>query len=226
MTDRLPDAVLFDMDGLLIDSERLSLQSFSETITDHGLEDHGELFLKVIGSNETSLVAILFEALAEKLDVVRFRSEWAERYHALIAYGEVPLKPGVPELLEWLSSNKVKTAVATSSSTDIATLKLTRTGIIGHFQVIVGGDQVKNSKPDPEIFLAAAAALAADASKTLVLEDSTHGVRAGVAAGFTVIQVPDLVQPSAELMQLGHQVSGSLHEVLALLQSGGIHFVE
>lgn len=215
-----PDAVLFDMDGLLLDSERLSMESFSATTQAFGLGDHETVFMSVIGSNEMSLLAILEEALGDRVDIPEFRQAWAARYHTMVTEGELPLKSGVLELLDWLGQRKIRMAVATSSSTPIATTKLRRTGIIDHFDHIVGGDTVINSKPHPEIFLKAAARVGADPVRTLVLEDSTNGVRAGVAGGFTVIQVPDLVAPSAELLSLGHRVCSSLLDVIDWLEAG------
>lgn len=219
-----PDAALFDMDGLLIDSERLSLQSFSETCLARGLGEQRSLFLSIVGSNEAALMGILNEAIGEQVNLPEFRADWLQRYHTMIADGQVLLKPGVEELLEWLASRSIRMAVATSSAAPIAALKLTRTGIIKRFDYIVGGDMVRYSKPHPEIFLTAAAAIEADVARTLVFEDSFNGVKAGVAAGCTVIQVPDLVQPSAELLELGHCVCSSLHDALDLLKSGGFRF--
>ncbi|ASJ72348.1 HAD family hydrolase [Granulosicoccus antarcticus] len=220
----VPDAALFDMDGLLIDTERLSLESFAQTCTEYSLGDQRALFLSLVGSNEASLMLILQRGIGDRVDVKGFRGHWAERYHVLITEGELLLKPGVPELLAWLALNRVKLAVATSSATSIATMKLTRTGIIHWFQEIVGGDTVRNSKPDPEIFLNAAAVVGADKTRTIVFEDSSNGVKAGVAAGFAVFQVPDLVEPTAELLLLQHRVCKSLHEVLDILKSGEFQF--
>lgn len=169
-------------------------------------------------------MAILDAAIGQQVDLPTFRADWAQRYHALIADGQVLLKPGVEELLEWLASEGVRMAVATSSAAPIAALKLTRTGIIKRFDFIVGGDMVRHSKPHPEIFLAAAAAIEADTSRTLVFEDSFNGVKAGVAAGCTVFQVPDLVPPTAELLSLGHRVCDSLHHALAILKSAEYSF--
>jgi len=226
MTSVKPDAALFDMDGLLIDSERLSLQSFLATCSDNGLADQTPLFLSIVGSNEAALMAILDDAIGQQVDLPAFRADWAQRYHALIADGQVLLKPGVEELLEWLAAEGIRMAVATSSATPIAALKLTRTGIIKRFDYIVGGDMVRHSKPHPEIFLTAAARIQADISRTLVFEDSSNGVKAGVAAGCTVLQIPDLVPPTPELLSLGHRVLDTLHDALVLLQSAEFSFTD
>lgn len=211
------DTVLFDMDGLLIDSETLSLQTFNETIVAYGLPDHSDLFMKVIGSNEASLISALEETFTGDIDAMEFRQDWDKRYHSFVKNEPVPLKPGSLELLDWLRAEGIKTAVATSSNTSLAQIKLHKSGLLQYFQLIIGGDQVSNGKPDPEIYHKAATAVSADAQRTLVLEDSSNGVRAGVAAGLHVIQVPDLLQPTPELLTLGHRVCADLHEVLVLL---------
>lgn len=213
-----PDAALFDMDGLLLDSERLSMQSFFETSRRHGLDEQPELFHRVIGSNEQALVAILREALGDRLDVAAFRSDWLSLYHDVVHQEPVPLMAGVVELLDWLKEQGIKRAVATSSATSLAHSKLSRSGILDYFDVLIGGDQVQQSKPDPEIYIKASQALGVAPATSIGLEDSSNGVRSAVAAGLYVIQVPDLVPPSAELLELGHEVCSDLHEVLALLK--------
>jgi beta-phosphoglucomutase-like phosphatase (HAD superfamily) len=85
--------------------------------------------------------------------------------------------------------------------------------LLDYFEIVIGGDQVERGKPDPDIYLKAASALSAAPSKCLALEDSTNGVKAAVAAGMTVVQIPDLVQPNEELLQLGHIVLSSLADV-------------
>lgn len=212
------NTVLFDMDGLLIDSERLSLQTFLDTTTVYGLGDQSPLFMSLIGTNEVTLTAILEEGIGRMVDIKKFRRDWSERYHARVIEEQVPLKSGVLALLNWLEEQNIKMAVATSSNSKVANIKLTNCRILPFFDTVVSGDQVSRGKPDPEIFLKAADAIGADHSQTTVLEDSFNGVRAGVSAGMNVIQVPDLVEPDAELLQLGHRVCRSMEEVLNLFQ--------
>ena len=104
-------------------------------------------------------------------------------------------------------------AVATSTRTEWAKVKLSDSGILHYFDKIIGGEQVSNSKPDPEIYLRAASELSSEPSKSLALEDSPNGVKSAVAAGLTVIQISDLVQPDENLLKMGHIVLGSLAEV-------------
>jgi len=134
-------------------------------------------------------------------------------YRRVIEESPIPLKDGAEELLRYISSIEIPIAVATSTAIDRAQKKLKSSGILDYFDFIIGGDQVTRSKPDPEIYLKAASELSSEPSKCLALEDSANGVKAAVAAGMTVVQIPDLVQPGEELLSLGHIVLRSLYDV-------------
>jgi len=213
------DTVLFDMDGLLIDSESISQKTFNDTIAAFGLPDQHDLFMDLIGRNAASLEATIMSSLGDIIDVSAFKKSWSDRYLAIVKNEPIDLKPGAVELLSGLKLLGIKTAVATSTKTSLARIKLTNAGIQDYFQVVIGGDQVTHSKPNPEIYLKAASAVTADIHKTWVLEDSAYGVQAGVAANFHVIQVPDLLPPTPALLSLGHRVCADLHEVLSLFVS-------
>ncbi|CAM3913621.1 Phosphorylated carbohydrates phosphatase [Vibrio aerogenes CECT 7868] len=206
-------AVLFDMDGLLLDSERPALKNFQATCRQFGLNDFTEVYLTCIGTNLARTHEILQQAMGQVVDYPAFAQTREENYQALLAQGNVPLKPGASELLQQLQALGMPMAVATSTHRERALLKLRQTGLTGYFQTVIGGDQVTHSKPAPEIYLKAAAALNIAPADCLVLEDSANGVRAGVAAGMQVIQIPDLIQPDAQLLTLGHTVCDSLTEV-------------
>ena len=125
----------------------------------------------------------------------------------------VPLKGGCAELLDFLKTSDIKRAVATSTHTKLAEHKLRLAGIRDAFAFVMGGDRVQRSKPDPEIYRRSAEQLGVPAERCLALEDSENGVRAAVAAGLRVVQVPDLKAPSFELLSLGHTVLASLTAV-------------
>lgn len=212
------DAVLFDMDGLLVDSEIIAAKAFTDTAADYELYDTYDLFLSLVGSNEATHKIVLEKTWGSQLDANQFRIDWMERYHRALYDNQPPLLPGVIDLLDWLRDNDIPCAVATSSSQDAAAYKLGGNGIREYFHTITSGDDVEFSKPNPEIFLKAAASINADPKRSLVLEDSENGVRAAVAANTHVIQVPNLAPPSAELLSFGHTVCTNLGEVLDLLK--------
>jgi len=129
------------------------------------------------------------------------------------------LMAGVIELLDFLKARNITTAVTTSTDTSLARDKLQLSAIEHYFHTIIGGDQISNSKPAPDIYLRALDQLKLDPETTLALEDSPNGVRAAVSAQLTVVQIPDLLQPDDTLLALGHHVMSDLHQVKTWLQS-------
>ncbi len=201
------------MDGLLLDSEKLALDAFQATCSKFCLGDLFDVFKQCIGTNPELGNSILKNSLQGIVDYKAFGLEWDNAYTRLTQEKPVPLKKGAEYLLEYIESINIPMAVATSTRTDQARVKLSDSGILHYFDIIVGGDQVSNSKPDPEIYLQAASKLSLEPSKCLAFEDSPNGVKSAVAAGMTVIQVPDLVPPDEGLLKMGHIVLSSLVDV-------------
>ena len=150
------EAVIFDMDGLLLDSEKLALAAFKKTCTQFSLGDLSHVFKQLIGTNPTLGDSILESALKGMMDHREFGSAWQSKYAALTNEKPVPLKAGALALLEHIKSLGIPMAVATSTKSDSAKLKLGDSGILNYFDVIIGGEQVSNSKPAPEAYLKAA----------------------------------------------------------------------
>ncbi len=205
-------AVIFDMDGLLLDTERIALESFRRVCHHLQIGDQTEIFIRCIGTNHARGWQVLEEGLRGLVDMTAFRQAW-ESIHADRAGQKIPVKDGVIELLDDLAAAGIPCGVATSTATDRAIGKLRQVGLFERFASIVGGDQVDRSKPEPDIYLRAAERLKVQPVRCLALEDSENGVRAALGAGMKVIQIPDLVGPSAELRALGHIVLASLHDV-------------
>ena len=212
-------AVIFDMDGLLLDTERLALRTFNETCSEFGIGAQHDLFRKLIGRNQASGDEILRAELHGQVDIGVFGKVWNRKYTELTTDRPIPVKPGATELLAHLGCREVPLAVATSTNSNVAQRKLKGAGILQHFRLVVGGEQVAHGKPYPEIYTRAALDLGVEPQACIAVEDSENGVRAAVAAGMTVLQVPDLVPPSPELLRLGHTVLPDLHHVLELLSA-------
>lgn len=206
--------IIFDMDGLLLDTEKLSLKAFQTTCLNLNLGDLSDLFKQCIGTTKELEIIILKKGLENITDHNEFLLSWHEEYKKIIIERPIQLKEGAEELLGYIRSINIPVAVATSTNTKAAKEKLSSCHILKYFNIVIGGDQVKLSKPNPEIYLKAASKIGAIASRCLAFEDSINGVKSASTAGMTVIQIPDLVQPSQEELKLGQIVLNNLSNAL------------
>ncbi|WP_319534976.1 HAD family phosphatase [uncultured Vibrio sp.] len=209
-------AAIFDMDGLLLDTERVCMRVFQEACEVQKLPFYDEIYLSIIGRNAAGIEAIFRKAYGNDLD--RLHQEWRTRYNAVVKHQAIPVKEGVVDLLEWLKEQSLPIAVATSTAKDVAKIKLELAGLSKYFDNLTTGCEVNNGKPDPEIYLLAANRLNVEPTKCLAFEDSNNGVRAAVAANMSTYQIPDLVEPCDEVRQFGHAIVPSLHDVLRELK--------
>jgi HAD superfamily hydrolase (TIGR01509 family) len=204
-------AVIFDMDGLLLDSERVALATFKEACSQCHFVPDLSIYYRCIGTNANRVQEILSEGYGP--DYKAISKIWKARYKAETFDKPVPLKSGADTLLRELEKGGLRRAVVTSTDREIAVRKLTNSRIIQFFDLILGGDQVSLSKPDPDIYLTACRQLDIEPPRGLALEDSDNGVLAAFRAGLRVIQIPDLKPPSPEVLSLGHPVMHTLSEV-------------
>ncbi len=209
-------AAIFDMDGLLLDTERVCMRVFKQACLETDNPFHEEVYLSIIGCNAASIDTILRTAYGDRLD--ELHEAWRVSYNAVVKHQPIPLKEGVIELLDWLKSHKIPCAVATSTRRDVAERKLALAGLDKYFDHVTTGCEVKQGKPHPEIYLLAASRLNVDPKRCVAFEDSNNGTRAAVAANMHTYQVPDLVQPCAEVIRLGHNVVDSLGVALAQIK--------
>ncbi len=206
------DAVIFDMDGLLLDTERLSLKAYQETCANFDIAYDETFYFSLIGRSLKQAEQMLINAIPD-FPIEQFMLFWNSRYHEEALEKPVPLKAGVLSFLTLLKQRNIPCAVATSTEFDKATRKLSNAGLLDFFQEMATGDQVEQSKPHPEIYRLAASRLGFPPTECLALEDSDNGVRAAHAANMLVYQIPDLVPPSDELKHLGHSIVPTLHHV-------------
>jgi len=204
-------ATIFDMDGLMLDTERMALRAWRRAAEEFGVSIRDELALSLVGRNVPDTRAILRETLGAGFPLEDCWSRTTELYAADISENGIPLKPGLAELLDFLEGESIDVAVATSTYRALTIHKLELTGLISRFKAIIAGDEVDNGKPAPDIFLAAAQLLGAPPERCVVLEDSFSGIRAAHAANMIPIMVPDLAQPTEEIRSLAHAIVPSLH---------------
>ena len=216
---RAPAAVIFDMDGLLFDTEALSRRSWQRAARERGYELPAELYNQVIGRPVGTSHQVFREHFGANFPSEEIRARRVQYSEEYIEQHGVPVKDGVFEVFDWLDQAAIPFALATSTQREIAESHLQRVDILGRFAATVTGDEIARGKPNPDIFLVAAERLGTAATACLVFEDSEAGVRAAHAAQMQVIAVPDLVQPSDEVQALATAVVASLHDGLEILQS-------
>lgn len=187
------DAVIFDLDGLLLDTERLSLETGMAAFASLGHPVSREFLETLIGIAAQDGFHQVCAHLGVSLDWDTLDTAWTREMDAATLYG-VPLRPGVTEMLARLDAMAMPRGVATNSGTLRASQKIEAAGIAAFLPVVVGFDQVAAPKPAPDVYLEAARRLRVDPARCLAFDDSDPGVRAAVAAGMTVVQVPDMVQ--------------------------------
>ena len=210
-------AAIFDMDGLLLDTERVCQEGFRVACDFLSLPFFEEVYLSIIGCNAVGIEKILTAGYGHLISYETLRKEWMSRYNPIVNTQPIPVKKGVLELLTWLKENKIPMAVATSTHHELATTKLKFAGLYDYFEHLSTGCEVEQGKPHPEIFLLAAQRLNIKPESCLAFEDSNNGVRSAVAAKMQVFQIPDLVSPCAQVLALKHIVKGSLSEALQCL---------
>ena len=209
-------AVVFDMDGLLFDTERLYEKAFFSASAELGYTADHDTFCLLIGAPWPTGRRILLERYGPEFRVDELTGLWIGHFKRLIAV-DLPLKPGALELLGALDARGLPRAIATSSSHNTVAHHLAMHKLADRFHAIVAAGDYAKGKPDPDPFLLAAARLGVEPADCLALEDSFHGVRAASAAGMMTVMVPDLLQPTDEVRSQCVRIVDSLHDVMALL---------
>lgn len=215
---RVPLAVVFDMDGLLFDTERLYQKALGTASAEIGCEMHSEVFESLIGTPWPLSRRMLFDRYGESYPVDRLADVWIAHFRVL-ADNELELKAGTVELLAFLDDLALPRAIATSSSHRTVGHHLGAHKLADRFHHVVASGDYENGKPAPDPYLVAARRLNVDPRHCLALEDSFNGIRWAASAGMMAVMVPDLVQPTGEIRRLCAAIAADLHEVRELIGS-------
>ena len=212
------DAAIFDMDGLMFDTEPLWSQQWAPALAKFGLVEVAGLADAARGTTGDAACRAIRSFYGDGVDAEAVFEEY-KRLAAVRFQSPVPKKPGLDRLLDWLAARGIPMAVASSSYEGVVRTNLRNAGVEGRFAQVVSGGMVARSKPAPDIFLEAARRLGSLPARTLVLEDSYAGVRAGVAGGFVTVMVPDLLPPTDEMRAIASAICTDLDEVRVRLEA-------
>ncbi|MBR5406680.1 MAG: HAD family phosphatase [Lachnospiraceae bacterium] len=211
------EAVIFDMDGVIFDSERCVLDCWIKIAEKYGIRDIERSFLACTGTNKERTREIMIEEYGSDFPYDRFSKEASKLFHDKYDNGNLPVKPGVNEILTFLKNEKKKIALASSTRREIVLSQLRDAGVLDYFDEVVTGDMVTKSKPDPEIFLLACRKIGVTPDKSYAIEDSYNGVRSASRGGLMTIMVPDLLPADDEMKGLSEIVLDSLYDVVDFL---------
>ena len=212
-------AVVFDMDGVIFDTERLVIEFWKEVAKKHNIPNVEHTCIQCLGPNRVRTREIFLENYGADFPFDPYRAEVTELFNTHYKGVPLPTKPGVRELLSYLQEQDIKVGLASSTAQHLVRDEIGTAGLLPYFQTLVCGDMVEHSKPAPDIFLKACEILNADPTKSIAIEDSFNGIRSAHCAGMTPIMVPDQVQPTDEIRTLAFHVMPSLLDVLNWLKT-------
>ncbi|TAJ33957.1 MAG: HAD family phosphatase [Reyranella sp.] len=212
------EAALFDMDGLLIDTEALYIQAMQAAARRLDREMPLSLCHAMIGVPGRECNLMIAEFYGEGFSIDEFRGHFSTHIRGLLEE-RIPVKPGAVELLDFLAARGIPCAVATSAGRTTAENHLGRAGLLGRFRAVATRDDVAHAKPAPDVYLEAARRLGVSPSRCVAFEDSNVGLTAAHAAGAMAFIVPDILEPHPEVREKALRVLTDLHEARRLLEA-------
>lgn len=219
MFDFSYDAVVFDMDGVIFDSERATIDCWLELAEKYNIENMEEALLMCTGTTKVRTKEIMQETYGEEFPYDTYAKEASAMYHEKYDGGRLPMKPGVVELLTYLKDKGKKIALASSTRKETVMSQLRDAKILPFFNVVICGDMVERSKPAPDIFLKACEELGVKPERAFGIEDSYNGIRASQSGGLRTIMIPDLLPANEEMRERSEVVLATLLDVINYLEA-------
>lgn len=211
-------AIIFDMDGLMINSERVTYECYVKVLEKMNLTMSEDFYKRLLGKTLSSAYQIMFDEYGKDFPMDDVLKDVHQLMNDIFEKDGVPLKDGLIELLTYLKENNYLTIVATSSTRNRVEHLLGMADILKYYNDSICGDEVTHGKPNPEVFLRACEKLGVEPSQALVLEDSEAGIQAAHSAQIPVICIPDMKYPEPKYAQMTTEIFNSLHDVIDYLK--------
>ena len=212
-------AVIFDMDGILLDTESICDRTWTMAADQFHLDP--EKAAKAItlcrGTNKNGTRAVIKQSFGQDFDVDTFLAKTSELFYYIEETEGIKLMPHVIEALDYIKNKGYKMALASSTRQTSVIRQLTNAGLISYFETITTGDMVEHGKPDPEIYLKACKSIGLDPKDCIAIEDSPNGLRSAKSAGLSTIMIPDLIPYTDDLKPIADTVIDSFNEIYSLL---------
>lgn len=208
--------VIFDMDGLLFDTERLSYLAMKRAIEKLGFDFPLDNYKRIIGAGDYESDSILKEIYKRNFSLDEILEDYQREFQNILYREGLTVKPGVSELLDKLDNKGIKRCIASSSSGKTIHKYLSLSGLLNRFDFYVSGEEVESGKPNPDIFIEACKRAEEVFENSLVLEDSHNGLRAANSAGIACIIIPDIIEPNEEMRKKAYRIFPSLNDVLEI----------
>lgn len=212
-------AIVFDMDGVIFDSEKRVVECWQVIADKYGIPDIEVACRECFGCNQIVAKERFLKRYGDDFPYVEYKKEMSDLFHERYDNGNLPMLPGVVEILDFLKANGKKIALATSTRRASVVQGLTWAGIIDYFDAIICGDMVGRSKPEPDIFLKACEELGVAPAEAYAIEDSYNGIRAASKGGLRPIMVPDMMEPDQEMEELTVAILEDLNKVIDYLRT-------
>lgn len=213
------EAVVFDMDGILFDTERVCTECWYEVAKRNNIEHMEEAARYCVGLNHADTYAYFYREYGDDFPVEAFMKEVSKLFWIYIKEHGLPLKRGVREILAYLKESPYKVGLASSSRRESILSHLEEARLSSYFDYIIGGDMVAHGKPNPDIYKKACEHLNVIPEHAIAVEDSPNGIRAAYQAGMKPVMIPDLIEPDEEIKKLLFHQFPSMVELLKYLQS-------